>query len=743
MQPSRVRSKPVLSVRPLVCALIWALGAAATPAAHAAPFEARVLLPGGAPASGWVISVVGQNVSAPCGPDGRLVLEPAPRTPFILVGSGPGGEVSAAVEVAELPAGLLEIVLEPVARDSVTVVSGIAPTLEELPASATTVVTVEEVEQRAPQRLYQVLESVAGVSKLGDGADSVPAIRGLGRGRTLILLDGARVSAERRAGPSATFVEPESLGSVEVLRGPGSVVYGSDAFGGVINAIPRDPDPGPFTLRYGAELGAGATDSQAAYASGSRDVGAGTLLLEGHWRTADDAEAGDGVPIYNSSLDSKGGAARYVHDVGPGRLRVSLAIDRMEDLGKAAIDSRVNRSVYPTERSDRLNASWLGSPGGGWESLEAAAFTGRYHIVLDRDRIPPATPNPRLETADTDARDASVRVVGARGLAGGRLQLGLDAHSRFDLHAISSRTDFAADGTTVVSSRRDVAIDDARQVATALFATWSRPLAPRLALGAGVRGDRIEARNSGGFFGDRSAQDSALSGNVALTFGPWSGWSTTAQVARGFRTPTLSDRYFRGPSGRGFVTGNPDLEPESSLQIDLASRWAAGETQLGLYAYHYQIDDLIERFGAGNDFFFRNRGEATIRGLELEAQSALGERWSWQVGAAWADGETDGGAEIDDIAAPNGWLTLRWAVEQGYAFGRVTSFLDHDEPGPTELERDGFTLVDLGGGWRISDAVELRLVVRNVADELYTASPDEAADRAVGRSFTFGASGKL
>ena len=58
----------------------------------------------------------------------------------------------------------------------------------------------------------------------------------------MILLDGARVSAERRAGPSATFVDPNGLAAVEVLRGPGSVVYGSDAFGGVIQAVTRDPD---------------------------------------------------------------------------------------------------------------------------------------------------------------------------------------------------------------------------------------------------------------------------------------------------------------------------------------------------------------------------------------------------------------------------------------------------------------------------------------------------------------------
>jgi outer membrane receptor protein involved in Fe transport len=570
----------------------------------------------------------------------------------------------------------------------------------------------------------------------------------MARGRTLILLDGARVSAERRVGPSASFVEPESLAAVEVVRGPGSVVYGSDVFGGVIHAVTRDPDVGAFRGRYGVEASGGALDQQAAFVAGSAAVAGGHLLLEGHWRTADDAEAGDGVPIYNSSLDGKGGAARFVRDVGPGRLRLAVAVDRMEDVGKAAIDSSLNTSTYPDESSDRFTASWLGTPGAGWESVESTLFYGKYHILLERDRFPPAVGAHRIESTDNDAKDASFRLVGARELGGGRLQLGADAWSRFDLHAISGRVDFNAAGVGVPRAPI-VSVDDARQLTTGVFGTWSRALASNISLGLGARADRVSTKNEGGVVGDRSQEHTPLSGNVALTFGPFAGWTTTAQVARGFRSPSLSDRYFSGPSGRGTVTGNPDLDPETSLQWDLASRYTwslsprGGRSTVALYAYHYEIDDLVERFGVGDNFAFRNRGKATLEGLEVEAQTAVGARWSVDVGASWSDGETDGGAEIDDVTPPNGWTTLRWAFDRGYAFGRVTSFLAHEEPGPTELERPGFTVLDLGGGWHFSEALELRLTVRNATDKLYVAAPDNAADFAVGRSVTLAVGGRL
>ena len=361
--------------------------------AFAVPFQARLTLPDERPAAGYVVSVVGQPATAVC--DARRPLHARPRAARRRSRSSPRAPTASCRRLTRsrrCPTGPSSIVLPPVARDSVTVVSGVAPTLDTLPASAATVVTLEELEQRAPQRLYQALESVAGASKLGDGADSAPSLRGLARGRTLILLDGARVSAERRVGPSATFVEPESLSSVEVVRGPGSVAYGSDAFGGVINAVTRDPDLGAFgaALRRRGLRRRPRPAGRVPRRLGRRRAAA-TCSSKGTGAAADDAEAGDGVPIFNSALDSKGGAARYVHDVGPGRLRVSLAVDRMEDLGKAAIDSRVNTSTYPDESSDRFVASWLGTPGG-----QARRLGERRDVALLRQvpHPPRARPHP-------------------------------------------------------------------------------------------------------------------------------------------------------------------------------------------------------------------------------------------------------------------------------------------------------------------------------------------------------------
>lgn len=63
-------------------------------------------------------------------------------------------------------------------------------------------------------------------------------------------------------------------------------------------------------------------------------------------------------------------------------------------------------------------------------------------------------------------------------------------------------------------------------------------------------------------------------------------------------------------------------------------------------------------------------------------------------------------------------MTLRYSFGRAFAFGRAATFLEKDDPGPTELGRPGYTLFDLGGGFRLSEAIELRCLVRNLADKL-------------------------
>ncbi len=711
--------------------------------AMAGAFDGLLLHSDGTPAAGYQVSVVGRPISVTTNEEGRFRISPDPALPVRLVATSPGGEVSAPIEVSEIPAGGEVVARMPANfQDSVTVASGVAPGLETPPAAATTIIGQEDLEQRRPHRLVDAVQGVAGVSRSEEGPTGVPSIRGLTRGRTLILLDGARVTTERRAGASAAFVDPFTLASVEIARGPGSVAYGSDAFGGVINARSRYPNPGsPASVGYSLNAGFGGDAEESLGLEASGDLLGGALLGHFHMRKAGNAEAGGGETIDNSAYEDRGGALRYAVDTPAGRVRAAFSMVDAYDTGNPAIDSNVTRGVYPRESSRRFNLALDSGSVGGWENVELALFLGNYRLALNRERLPNPTTTRRIDRSDTRSDDGSIRAVATRPVLGGRLQIGAEAVSRFNLESTTRRETFDPAGNRTGISNPP-AIDDAQRTNTGLFVSYDRALGARSLVSAGVRGDRIESKNKGGFFGDSSTSHSALSGYVALTASPVSNLTTSLQVARGFRDPTLSDRFFRGPTGRGFVTGNPDLDPERSLQYDASARLAVGRGSVAAFGYLYQIDDLIERFGNGTDFFFRNRGEAEIRGFEIEAQTPLTRGFSLELAVASTRGEADD-QPIDDIPAQGGFATLRWADERHFAYLRGASFLEDDRPGPVETVRPGYTLLEMGAGWHLSDLLELRLVGRNLTDRRFFESADAAAALARGRAFTLGLVGRI
>lgn len=672
-------------------------------------YEARLVDPSGRPVAGAQVSVVDQTGSARTDADGRFALTPDPQLPATLMVVGSRGEIFPPIYITALTA---EVRLEPAYRESITVTTGATPNIEGTPAAAPVVVGVEEIEQRKPAHVVEAIATTPGVTVRGEGPPAVPVVRGLAGGRTLLLIDDARIVAERRAGPSATFVDPLSLGSIEISRGPGSVAYGSDAIGGVVHLRPRDPIPGTPDYRYDTWIAFGGMNAQSIAIEASTDALGGAVLASLHGRTADDMKDADGDQIANSQYRDRGALLRYVRDMEGARLRFGLMSSIAREVGAPTSDTVL--TLYPDERATLATFAVDLENFAGWSSAALRASVGNYSITTNRIRTT------GTESASVKAKDASFRLSGERAGAGSRLVAGVDFVSRFDLRASPSVT-------------------DADRYNTGLFAAWNGGLTDALQVAAGGRVDHVATRNGTGYFGDRSNDDVALSGYGALTAGPYRGVTGTLQIATGYREPSLSDRYFRGVSGRGFVTGNPDLEPERSLQLDGGLRWSGARSRVALYGYAYRIRNLVERYREGLDFFFRNRGEAEIRGIELEMTTRLMQHVEWTLGAAVARGkDVDTGDALDDIGGPSVHSSLRWASQHASAFVTASLFADDDRPGPIEVEREGYTEIDIGAGWRISPQLEVRVVLRNALNSNHFGSPDEVSAFAPGRSVMIG-----
>lgn len=675
----------------------------ATTAAFA--LDSRLVDSAGKPVAGAQVSVVGQSGAVRTGSDGRFTITPDPRFPALLLVIAGDGIIYPPVR---LESAADEIRLDDAFRETITVTSGVAPNIEAPPAAAPVVIGLEELEQRKPAHLVEALASTPGVVVRGEGPPAVPVVRGLAGGRTLLIVDDARVVAERRAGPSATFIDPFILGSIEIARGPGSVSYGSDALGGVVHMRPRDPIAGDNSYRYSAFTTFGGESARSAAVETTFDAFGGAVLAAIHARSADDGSDANGDTIENSQYRDRGMMLRFVRDADWGRLRAGLLSSVARDVGAPTSDSV--QTLYPDERATVLTFALDVQPPQIWSSAAFRGSLGSYSITTNRIRTT------GIESAAVKARDASLRFSGERTGERSRLVTGADYVTRFDLRASGSIED---------AVRRDLGA----------FVAYDTRVGDALQIAAGGRADHISSRNEGGFFGDRSRSDLAFSGHVAATAGPFRDVTATLQLASGYREPVLSDRYFRGVSGRGFVTGNPDLEPERSVQLDAALRWTGTRSTLALFAYDYRIRNLVERYRDGADFFFRNRGEAEIRGLELEYSARLPRALQLHFGASVARGEdADTGAALDDIGGPMLHTSLRWAVERASAFVTASAYARDDRPGPVETERAGYVNVDLGTGWRFSPMLELRVVVRNLTNTDRFGSPDAVAALAPGRS---------
>ena len=704
--------------------------------------ECRVLTTNEVAISGARVTVIDSGNSLVADKNGFFVLDPVPDLPFVLFVARPDGVALRPVTIAAIPAeGPLTILVEPLG-ETVTVVSGVIPDLELPPAVASTVMGKGDLDQRLPSQLFQTLENLPGAGTSGDGHAAVPSIRGLPQHRTLLLLDNGRVSSERRAGASATYLDPETIEEVEVVRGPGSVAYGSDAFGGVIRARTRMPDPqGTRGFRWNLIGGTGLEEMGGAAEVTTGFLGGG-IMLGAHYRKFDDYESPEGT-VLNSGSEMLGYRLGWQTAALGGVIHVGWRSDEARDVGKPAPNSDVRRVYYPEETSDRLSIG-LESPGPGkWSRLSLSFSWDDYGLALAKDRFATGFSPRDLSESRVDANDFSARADAERPLGAWRTVVGADVSGRYNLHAVNSSTLFGADGD-VEETTVETSIDNANGTDLGLFATIGRPYGD-WSVDFGLRGDGVWSKNAGGFFGDHSTFNSAVSGFAALSYAFSSDLELTGQVARGFRDPLLSDRYYRGETGRGFITGNPDLDPETSVQFDLALRYNPGTATVGVYVYQYRIIDLIERFRLGDDFFFRNSGEAEITGIELETNFSLGRTLDLQVGAQALRGEVaEDGSPTDGVPAPGVFAVLRgnpssrwWWMLRGAVFAR------DDRPGPTEQVVPGHGVIDAGAGFTVARWLEISLLGRNLLNHSYLASSDEDAVLAPGRSLQLVLRGRL
>lgn len=546
---------------------------------------------------------------------------------------------------AVLPAATLhaQAPAEPVVRfppvttlDDVVVTATGLPTPRSQLAGTVQVIDQETIRRSVAQNLTDLLaENAVGFFSTWTPGQTSLNIRGGasdGQGRdfrsqVLVLING------RRAGTAnLSKLSPAEVERIEIVRGPASVVYGSGAMGGVINLIMRDgrTSPGGF-----AELGIGSwglAEGRARY--GTRftggDVQGGDFYAGFYGGRRDSYSAGNGGGSQlGTEWNRAGGLAALGIDTPIGRIGTSLRTDGIYDAGFRG------SGWNTTNREDRTNASADIFLNGGTADGRFR-WDGQAYAVRDVDAFRWRSPVQRsaaglpVPGTDLDNNTRTLDILGVRLQPSMRLWTGADLLVGLDLERSTLRSTRERRGLPGSGITTQVAPMDNDQTDSnaGLYAEFSqRLLDNQVTLRGGVRqtwGNTAFDQTPNLPLQRTGSQDyDATTWSVGASYQPISALALRANAATGFRAPTATELAAEFTAlGGGRTFGNPNLNPERSLQYEVGAAVFLQGLRLDLALFQNTISDrIITRLRPGvanTSDWVNNPGDVEVRGVEFQ-----------------------------------------------------------------------------------------------------------------------------
>lgn len=465
-----------------------------------------------------------------------------------------------------------------------------------------TSVSDAEISASAAPSADRMLAQIPGLQVLPSqptGADL--SIRGINGARVLVLQDGEPVAGGLLENRDLSRLSSAGLQRIEVVKGPLSALYGSDALGGVVNLVSRDP-AGPLT--FGAEARAGDAGRREARLEAESGEGRLAGRVDGAWRedrrvpsitTATSALA----RVWNFRGTVRARASSTLH------LRADASLFRERQRWQVSSDG-FNGFNDNQGASGWLEAVYAPNVSGTWRArLYGEEYTHRFRQARE----------PRPLASDTAPTQREQLIKGRLGwsasLGGHRLDAGLDLVAR------SIEAPGKVDG--VVSDRGAEGY---------LQDSWT---AGRLLLTPATR------------LSWNSRWGRAVTPSIAGAFDVSPSLRLRAGAARGFRGPSFKELAwdFPNPFAGYAIRGNPDLRPERSWQWSAGGAWSVfSDLVADVEVYRNDLADLIELTQTGSDpgtgllvFSSRNVARARTQGIEL------GLRWNspgWYAGAEYS-----------------------------------------------------------------------------------------------------------
>jgi hemoglobin/transferrin/lactoferrin receptor protein len=647
-----------------------------------------------------------------------------------------------------------------------------------------TQVDLEQGDRAAAGSVGDALERAPGVTvQRTSSASSAPIVRGLTGNRVLLVLDDLRLNDPlTRPGGHAllNLIDPESVQEIEVIRGPASVIYGSDALGGVVHVRTAGTEASATTDESagGSVYARAASAEQAVRLQGSLHGALGPLGVRisggrGHASQLIRGGTLDEQPF--TGHDDWSFASRLELAASKDH-RFSLAHQSGHIWDAPRTDVSTPEDRQTTKQLNRESAL-LGYRGvfPGAARVRLRAYGG---LVLRREW--------RERLRDGEVNNERDRVLGYQ--AGVRVALAPFATCSLEVGAETVIEDIGSGSETIdaegmTTRERGRYVDDTSYDTYGLYSLWSQELSSAWIAMVGARATLVSARAPidplfAPEIGRARQLDRLLFGVVGSLGVRWDitrELSWIASLLSGFRAPNLEDFQALGGGARGFTVPNPDLDEERSWTAESGVKWNDGSWELDAYVFGSLLTGLIERVPSELDGMTEidgarvqspeNASRSVLVGAELTALHRLpiGAYGGLSAFATW--GETvRPDAEGNDVTEPASKVpppifvvqsgferrSLPYYVQAALTLSMPQSRLSESDTNDVRICESGPEGCDSEPGWvdlsvrtglKLDEHLLLAVAIENIFDEGYKTFASGAY--APGRNFMLAVRGTL
>ncbi len=648
------------------------------------------------------------------------------------------------------------------------------------------VVTNRVIQEVQPISPVDALQYIPGITRQSDGGlATTPIIRGLSRERAPILIDGNPFVGGRIR--SYSLIDPFQIERVEVIKGPASAFWGSDAVSGLVNVVTRKAENGyGKDMKIGASIYGGFHSVADFYRARVELEGRGNgldFLIGAGLRNAGNTKTPEG-PIENSQFESNNLDFNIGYSWSENhRIELSGKYYENQNVGfpgglGAPGPPNITRRFDP-DRQTGINLAYDGKNiSDKIESVGARVFVKKQTLHIDQVTnifFPMTTDVNRMIHAKLDV---DVPFMGAKAWATlrhndrAKLSFGLDYLSE---HRIGTHRDlniqiFNPLGVMVNEINRPYTQiqPDSYSNSIGIFAIEEIKIGDQLNLLLAARFDNVSTRIEDEPFdipsianiydeNNKSDSDNALTGSLGLQYKPVEAFSLMGNVANSFRGTDLFSKYHFTAVGAGFLVPNPELDPERGVFYELGAKYGTNRFSAEANFFQNYLNNLFVPvdvdFEGSPSIQFQNVGEATITGFEWDTKLKIATLSHIFFSGAYIKGDNDiTGDPLPAIPATQMWAGIHYRDRNNKFFVQPEFLLVSEQTNvaPNEQTSPGYGIFNIRAGLNLQNFsskmpnAQLSLSATNLADKSYRSHVSRGAPGnqnvflEAGRSFNVG-----